>query len=378
MVSTTTPLTPAEGAEIVTAIRSAEKRTGAEIFAVLSRRSGDYRLAALAFLLLQVFLVSFIIAALGQSLKVTSDFLYPIVVAVSAVTALLTPYLIKAADPLSAKAVTLVPARVSGLMGMYSNWLESLQPTGDRAELTRIIRRIQLIESPEQLGKSTVARDYTEKNNGGRTVYVSLGGGSRSGGKADFVWRLADVFEIPYSIKQREKELRIRHKLEACDLIIVDEAHLMWSWTARSVAEFLDYLRTDLHADGERGVVLIATNNDMMDGLRRFKAETRYNLGQLLGRMRLETMRIDPAEDVQPDDIRLLAARYYKPGARIVNLLTDLARRDGLGHFGLITDILNEAWATTKANRADLDDATVEGVAKRIMETLRQRKELYA
>ncbi|MDR6395168.1 cation:proton antiporter [Herbaspirillum seropedicae] len=85
---------------------------------------------------------SFIIAALGQSLKVTSDFLYPIVVAVSAVTALLTPYLIKAADPLSAKAVTLVPARVSGLMGMYSRWLESLQPTGDRAELTRIIRRI--------------------------------------------------------------------------------------------------------------------------------------------------------------------------------------------------------------------------------------------
>lgn len=85
---------------------------------------------------------SFIIAALGQSLKVTSDFLYPIVVAVSAVTALLTPYLIKAADPLSAKAVTLVPARVSGLLGMYSRWLESLQPTGDRAELTRIIRRI--------------------------------------------------------------------------------------------------------------------------------------------------------------------------------------------------------------------------------------------
>jgi CPA2 family monovalent cation:H+ antiporter-2 len=25
---------------------------------------------------------------------------------------------------------------------MYSRWLESLQPTGDRAELTRIIRRI--------------------------------------------------------------------------------------------------------------------------------------------------------------------------------------------------------------------------------------------
>ena len=85
---------------------------------------------------------SFIIAALGVSLKVTSEFLYPIVVAVSAITALLTPYLIKAADPLSAKAVTLVPTKVSGLLGMYSSWLESLQPQGDRAELTKIIRRI--------------------------------------------------------------------------------------------------------------------------------------------------------------------------------------------------------------------------------------------
>src|SRR5262249_6461323 len=40
---------------------------------------------------------SFIIAALGVSLKVTSDFLYPIAVAVSAITTLLTPYLIKSA-----------------------------------------------------------------------------------------------------------------------------------------------------------------------------------------------------------------------------------------------------------------------------------------
>ncbi|MCA1324755.1 cation:proton antiporter [Herbaspirillum sp. alder98] len=85
---------------------------------------------------------SFIIAALGVSLKVTSEFLYPIVVAVSAITALLTPYLIKAADPLSAQAVKLVPRKVSSLLGMYSSWLASLQPQGDRAELSKIIRRI--------------------------------------------------------------------------------------------------------------------------------------------------------------------------------------------------------------------------------------------
>ncbi|MEY4616829.1 MAG: hypothetical protein RJB66_1789 [Pseudomonadota bacterium] len=42
---------------------------------------------------------SFIIASLGMSLKVTSDFLYPIAISVSAITAFTTPYLIRAADP---------------------------------------------------------------------------------------------------------------------------------------------------------------------------------------------------------------------------------------------------------------------------------------
>lgn len=42
---------------------------------------------------------SFIIATLGVTLKVTSDFLYPIAVAVSAITTFTTPYLIKASEP---------------------------------------------------------------------------------------------------------------------------------------------------------------------------------------------------------------------------------------------------------------------------------------
>ena len=42
---------------------------------------------------------AFIIASLGVSLKVTSDFLYPIVVAVSVITTFLTPYMIRLAIP---------------------------------------------------------------------------------------------------------------------------------------------------------------------------------------------------------------------------------------------------------------------------------------
>lgn len=42
---------------------------------------------------------AFIIASLGVSLKVTAEFLYPVVVAVSVITTFLTPYMIKAAIP---------------------------------------------------------------------------------------------------------------------------------------------------------------------------------------------------------------------------------------------------------------------------------------
>jgi len=87
---------------------------------------------------------SFVIAALGVSLQVTSDFLYPIVVAVSAVTALLTPYLIRVADPLSVRAAKLVPANIAAILGWYVRWLESLQPAANKVPLRKIMRHIVL------------------------------------------------------------------------------------------------------------------------------------------------------------------------------------------------------------------------------------------
>ena len=53
---------------------------------------------------------SFIIASLGLSLGVTSDFLYPVVVAVSVITTFLTPYMIRASQP----AYNLLERRLPG------------------------------------------------------------------------------------------------------------------------------------------------------------------------------------------------------------------------------------------------------------------------
>ena len=87
---------------------------------------------------------SFIIAALGMTLQVTSDFLYPVAVAVSAITTLLTPYLIRGADPLSLKIAALMPTRMSRVFGMYGEWLRSIQPQGEGAMLAAMIRKIIL------------------------------------------------------------------------------------------------------------------------------------------------------------------------------------------------------------------------------------------
>nr|WP_279152901.1 cation:proton antiporter [Pseudomonas mosselii] len=87
---------------------------------------------------------SFIIAALGVTLQVTSDFLYPVAVAVSAITTLLTPYLIRAADPLSIRLGKVVPSRVARVLSLYGEWLRSIQPQGEGAMLAAMIRRILL------------------------------------------------------------------------------------------------------------------------------------------------------------------------------------------------------------------------------------------
>lgn len=64
---------------------------------------------------------SFIIATLGLSLKATSSFLYPIAVAVSAVTTFTTPFMIKLADPLDGFLNKILPKRWLKAIEGYSS-----------------------------------------------------------------------------------------------------------------------------------------------------------------------------------------------------------------------------------------------------------------
>lgn len=82
---------------------------------------------------------SFIIASLGLTLHVTSPFLYPIAVAVSALTTLLTPYLIRGADGCVKQWERVAPAPLLGLLEAYTQWVTQLlaRPSTFAAKLIR-------------------------------------------------------------------------------------------------------------------------------------------------------------------------------------------------------------------------------------------------
>jgi CPA2 family monovalent cation:H+ antiporter-2 len=84
---------------------------------------------------------SFIIAALGLSLKVTSDFLYPIAVAVSAITTLLTPYLIKSTDGLVNWFDKSAPKPLQNYLELYTKWAGQLGETRKDSLPRKLIRK---------------------------------------------------------------------------------------------------------------------------------------------------------------------------------------------------------------------------------------------
>lgn len=87
---------------------------------------------------------SFIIATLGTTLKVTSDFLYPIVVAVSAVTTFTTPFMVKFAEPFSGFVEKKLPRKWVKRIQLYSSNTEEIKSLSNwqiviRSYLTQVI-----------------------------------------------------------------------------------------------------------------------------------------------------------------------------------------------------------------------------------------------
>jgi CPA2 family monovalent cation:H+ antiporter-2 len=85
---------------------------------------------------------SFIIAGVGVELNVTRDYLYPVAVAVSAVTTLLTPWLIRASGPVASYVDRKLPKPIQTFTALYGTWLAQLVSSPERLTVGALARRL--------------------------------------------------------------------------------------------------------------------------------------------------------------------------------------------------------------------------------------------
>jgi len=123
---------------------------------------------------------SFIIATLGVSLKVTSDFLYPIAVAVSAITTFTTPYLIKASEPFYLFLERTLPKKWVAALQRYSSSTAGITTLSDwkillRAYITNTVIHSVILVALVFLGSRYLQPFITEHIiNGDRGIIISL------------------------------------------------------------------------------------------------------------------------------------------------------------------------------------------------------------
>jgi len=99
------------------------------------------------FSLTQIGEFAFIIASLGENLKVTSSFLYPIVVAVSVITTFTTPYMIRLAVPTYNKLEKILPDSWIAFFNRYSSGSQTINPENNWHKLLFAITKIVIVYS---------------------------------------------------------------------------------------------------------------------------------------------------------------------------------------------------------------------------------------
>ncbi|MBA3546720.1 MAG: cation:proton antiporter [Nannocystis sp.] len=84
---------------------------------------------------------SFIIAALGISSKATGDFVFPVAVAVSCLTALTTPWMVRRSQSIAARIDRRMPERLQTFVTFYESWIEQLRSAPRSRSRTALVRR---------------------------------------------------------------------------------------------------------------------------------------------------------------------------------------------------------------------------------------------
>lgn len=142
---------------------------------------------------------SFILASLGSSLGATREFLYPLAVAVSAVTTLTTPWLIGGSGRVAAWVDRKLPRSVQTAASLYASWLEQLRASPGRPTLGGRVRRVvRALLVDVAMVTATVIGASVASERTGAMVGDALGLGP--GATRALVWAAAALVAVPFCV----------------------------------------------------------------------------------------------------------------------------------------------------------------------------------
>lgn len=150
---------------------------------------------------------SFIIASLGIVLNVTSHFLYSIAVAVSVLTTLFTPHLIKFADPMANRIAAIMPKPLVSFFGYYTDWLKNIKPGMDQQVLIKMVNRLLLQVLLNLIIVVAIFLGGSYFSNSDAAELITLI--SSVNGKKTIIWGVSLIVSLPFLIAAHLKLSRL-------------------------------------------------------------------------------------------------------------------------------------------------------------------------
>ena len=149
---------------------------------------------------------SFIIANLGESTKVTSSYLYPIIVSVSAITTLTTPFLMRSSSHIIEFLKKIIPERLETFLGLYTSWIHSFGQNGKSKHGWKQLLGASKIHA----GIEKIISDIIDPGTVGKTAHDDLVKFIRD----EYPWEVETAdYLVPFNesaLNQKLSDLRLR------------------------------------------------------------------------------------------------------------------------------------------------------------------------
>jgi CPA2 family monovalent cation:H+ antiporter-2 len=142
---------------------------------------------------------SFIIAGIGLASGATRDFIYPVAVAVSAITTLTTPWLIRSSGGAASLVERKLPHPVQTFAALYGSWIERLKRAPHRERSRNRVRRLAQLVAADAVVLAALALGLAVDRRP-VTAFVERVSGIGATGAEAAVLAAAGLIALPFAV----------------------------------------------------------------------------------------------------------------------------------------------------------------------------------